>query len=253
MALSLTADSSGLAQLSRKELEEYMAALEEQKRRIQRRYYYTLFPDDGPLRRDLYPKHVEFFAAGIDCRERCFMAANRVGKTVSGGFELTAHLTGEYPDWWEGRRFDRPIRAWAAGKTNETARDIVQMKLLGKITHADGPRKKPDGTGIIPGDLHGSCTWKQGITDFIDTIYVKHVPTGEWSLLGLKSYQQGRGSFEGTEQDVIWLDEEPPEDVYGECLIRTATTKGLIMLSFTPLEGMSSVVLSYMPQEIRPD
>ncbi len=76
---------------------------------------------------------------------------------------------------------------------------------------------------------------------------------GGWSTLGMKSYQQGRGSFEGTEQHVIWLDEEPPMDVYGECLIRTMTTHGIIMLTFTPLEGMSQVVLHFMPAEFRPD
>ena len=42
-------------------------------------------------------------------------------------------------------------------------------------------------------------------------------------------------------------------DVYGECLIRTATTNGIIMLTFTPLSGMSEVVLQFMPAEFRPD
>ena len=56
------------------------------------------YPDEGPLRRELYPKHLEFFRAGIEHRERCFLAANRVGKTEGvGGYELTCHLTGEYP------------------------------------------------------------------------------------------------------------------------------------------------------------
>ncbi len=42
-------------------------------------------------------------------------------------------------------------------------------------------------------------------------------------------------------------------DVYGECLIRTATTNGIVMLTFTPLAGMSAVVLQFMPAEFRPD
>jgi len=40
-----------------------------------------LFPLTGPLRRDLYPKHIEFFQAGAQYKERLFMAANRIGKT----------------------------------------------------------------------------------------------------------------------------------------------------------------------------
>jgi hypothetical protein len=73
----------------------------------------SYYPDDGPLRRELYPKHLEFFRAGIEHRERCFLAANRVGKTEGvGGYEMVCHLTGEYPEWWDGRTFDHPIEAW---------------------------------------------------------------------------------------------------------------------------------------------
>src|SRR5690606_24562571 len=97
----------------------------------------------------------------------------------------------------------------------------------------------------------GPVTWKQGVSDLADTIKVQHV-SGGWSVLGFKSYQQGRGSFEGTAQHGIWLDEEPPADVYGECIIRTATTDGLVLLTFTPLAGMSEVVMSFMPKEMRP-
>lgn len=221
--------------------------------------FYRLFPDHDVLREDgtiihargKYPKHIEFFAAGADYRERCFMAANRVGKTFgAGGYETACHLTGQYPKWWPGRRFKRPVRWWAAGKTNETTRDIVQATLLGEITYS-GQRKGFTGTGVIPGETLGELTWKQGVPDLADTIKVRHA-SGGWSLLGFKSYQQGRGSFEGTQQHGIWLDEEPPLDVYGECIIRTMTTNGVIMLTFTPLEGMSEVVMSFLPDEMRP-
>lgn len=224
---------------------------QEKARRQKTRKFYDLYPDEGPLRRDLYQKHMEFFRAGREYRERCFMAANRVGKTEGGGgYELTCHLTGQYPYWWPGRRFDNPVSAWAAGKLNETTRDILQMKLLGPPVY-QGTRKGIAGTGLIPGDLLGTPTWKSGIPNFVDEITVAHVSGGK-STLGFKSYQQGRGSFEGTEKDVIWLDEECGIDIYGECLIRTATTDGLIMLTFTPLEGMSAVVLQFMPKEFRP-
>lgn len=218
---------------------------------IKRRMIYGLFPDAGQLRRELYPKHIEFFAAGAEYRERCFMAANRVGKTIAGAYEAALHLTGLYNDiapWWDGRRFPSAVRGWAAGKTNETTRDIVQAKLFGEVAWRGG-RKTVTGTGLIPGDAIGDITWKQGVSDLIDTAKIKHV-SGEWSLLGLKSYQQGRGSFEGTEQHFIWLDEEPPMDIYGECLIRTATTQGLILMTFTPLDGMTETVMQYLPDEI---
>src|ERR1043165_1701738 len=94
----------------------------------------SLYPDDGPLRRALYPKHLQFFAGGRTHQERCMMAANRVGKTFGvGGYETALHLTGCYPHWWEGRRFDKPIEAWVAGDTAQTTRDIVQAALMGPL------------------------------------------------------------------------------------------------------------------------
>lgn len=207
------------------------------------------YPETGPLRRECYPKHMEFFTAGAKYRERCFMAANRIGKSEgAGGYETALHLTGEYPAWWPGRRFAKATRGYACGKTNETTRDIVQAKLFGKV-RMDGNRKTLDGTGLVPARCIGTVTWKQGVTDLADTVQVRHT-SGRWSECSLKSYAQGRGSFEGTERDWIWLDEEPPVDVYGECLIRTATTGGIVYITFTPLEGATEVVQSFMPAKM---
>ena len=228
----------------------------EKYRQRRSKLFYSMFPDedvtleDGSIMyaRHKYAKHMEFFAAGLTYRERCFMAGNRVGKTWGGGgYEMTAHLTGKYPEWWEGRKFTRPIKTWAAGKTNSTTRDILQATFLGDMSIEDG-RRKFDGTGIVPGDLLGATIFKTGLPDLVDTVRVRH-SSGGWSVLGFKSYQQGRGAFEGTAQHAILLDEEPPADIYGECLIRTMTTNGIILLTFTPLEGLTEVVLQFMPQD----
>ncbi len=238
--------------LSPAEKRELIALLEEKEYRRSRRKLFTYYPDSGPLRRELYPKHLAFFRAGRDHRERLMLAANRVGKTEGmGGYETALHLTGRYPHWWDGRRFDKPIRAWAAGKTNETSRDIIQSKLFGRVKRI-GQSKTLDGTGLVPGDDIGAITWKQGVADLADTIQVRH-QSGGWSVLGMKAYQQGRGSFEGTEQDLVWLDEEPPLDVYTEALIRTMTTNGMVILTFTPLEGMSDVVMSFLEDGKMPE
>ncbi len=106
---------------------------------------------------------------------------------------------------------------------------------------------------MLPLKTIGDLTWKPGLPDLVDVAKIKHV-SGGWSKVGMKTYQQGRGSFEGTEQHVIWIDEEPPMDVYEECLLRTMTVNGLVMLTFTPLEGMSEVVMSFLnikPKESR--
>ncbi len=213
------------------------------------RKFYSFFPDEGPHRRELYPKHLRFFAAGATFRERAFVAANRIGKTECGAYEMTAHLTGDYPAWWVGRRFNHPIKAWACGDTNKTVRDILQQKLLGDIVRTPGMSMSEAvgiGTGMIPGKFIRSTTTRQGIPNSIESVYVNHVSGGISSLV-FKSYETGRESFQGTEQDVIWLDEEMDLSLYTECLLRTMTNNGICFLTFTPLRGLSEVVLSFIP------
>jgi phage terminase large subunit-like protein len=168
------------------------------------------------------------------------LAANRIGKSEGvGGYELALHLTGQYPEWWMGRRFTHPVSCWAAGDTSKTVRDIIQRKLLGAIGAW--------GTGLIPGDsIARIVRGAGGLADSVDTVYVKHAKGGT-SQLTLKTYEQRRESFQGTEQDIVWLDEEPDLGIYTECLLRTMTNNGMIMLTFTPLLGMSEVVLSFLP------
>lgn len=238
--------------------EELRQLLEKAKSWRQENKIDTFFGDvsdhqNGLYARWEYPKHLEFFEAGARYKERCFMAANRIGKTTVGAYEVALHLTGEYPSWWKGYRFNRATHWWVAGKTNETTRDIVQKALLGNV-RADRNRRTVDGTGMIRKSLIDTSriSWKQGVTDLVDTVYVRHA-TGDWSTLGIKSYQQGRDAFEGTEKDGIWHDEEPPRDIYDESLMRIMTTNGLYMLTFTPLQGLSEVVLQFLSKDIRPD
>lgn len=167
------------------------------------------------------------------------MAGNRVGKTIAGGYEVATHLTGQYPTWWPGRRFDGPGEWWAAGDTSETTRDIVQLTLMGPIADV--------GTGLIPAkSIVGDPSRRAGVPNAIDTVRVKHVSGGE-SLLGFKAYDQGRKKFQGTAKHGIWLDEEPPADVYDECMLRLMTTDGLMMSTFTPLQGLTDIALRYLP------
>jgi phage terminase large subunit-like protein len=228
-----------LADASDEQIEAVRALLQEHLRGWRIRQF---FPDEGPLRRELYRKHLAFFRAGAAHRERCFMAGNRVGKTIAGGYETTLHLTGRYPDWWEGRTFDKPIAAWAAGKTLETTRDIVQLELFGQTA--------APGTGMIPRTALKDWKTRPNTNGALDFLTVRYggggdVQAGE-SILGFKSYDQGRKAFEGTAKHFIWLDEEPPQPIYNECLTRTATTKGCIAITFTPLEGATEVVMDFL-------
>lgn len=227
--------------LSRAERVELDALLAEKERRQLHRKLYTYYPETGPLRRELYAQHMEFFRLGKNYVTRAFMAGNRTGKTEGGGgYELTLHLTGRYPFWWEGRRFEHPIDAWAAGDTNETVRDILQLKLMGP---EDGY-----GTGLIPGEDIVRHVRRPNGGGALDYVMVRH-QSGGISRLGFKSYEQGRKAFQGTEKHVILLDEESEEGIRSECAMRLGTTNGLLMETFTPLRGLTPIVLKYLGED----
>jgi phage terminase large subunit-like protein len=188
-----------------------------------------------------YPKQAQFHEAGAQHRERLFMAGNRVGKTLCGAAELAMHLTGNYAEWWKGKRFDKPIRAWAAGVTNQSTRDVVQDKLLGPPL-----REWEHGTGMIPKASIGHITKAtSSISGLIDTVGIANV-SGRYSTLQFKSYEQGREKWQGAGLEVVWLDEECPSDLYFEALTRTNETGGVVFLTFTPILGASEIVRRFL-------
>lgn len=194
------------------------------------------FDPNGEFPISRLPKHASFFEAGAHYRERYFSASNRTGKSLSGAYETVLHATGLYPDWWKGKRFNAPINAWAVGSTHETTRNIIQREIMGEIGQF--------GTGMIPADLIIEHKAGNKIAGGLDYVKISHVSGGVSEIM-FKSYQQGRVGFEGTNQHVIWLDEMPPIDIYSECLIRTAMTKGILLVTATPVAGLTPFVRAF--------
>lgn len=231
--------------MERTDKERLLALLQEKENRLKYRKKDYYFPDENGVdllggvihSRHLYPKHIEFFNAGKEYQERIFMAGNRCGKTFCGAMEVAYHATGEYPYWWEGKRFNHPVKIWVVGHTSETTRDILQLELLGP--------KNDLGCGTIPKDtIVGEPTAKPGTPNGIDNFYVNH-KNGGTSHISFKSYEKGVKAFKGTNIHVVWLDEECPADVYTECVIRTAKIGGIVLITFTPDDGLSDTVLKF--------
>lgn len=170
------------------------------------------------------------------------MAGNQLGKTMAGGSEAAMHATGRYPDWWPGKTFDEPTIAWVGSPTALTLRDNPQRILLG--------RTGQHGTGTIPKDAIREIVPARGVADLVDTIVVKWGGGGDVqaadSIIGLKSYEQGREKWQGETLHWIWFDEECPADIYTEGLTRTNVKHGPVWLTFTPLLGVSEVVRRFL-------
>jgi phage terminase large subunit-like protein len=212
-------------------------ALEIERRKYRKKDYF--FPDHGVLSYKNYTQHTDFLYQTSEFRESAFMAANRAGKSETGAYAVTCWLTGEYPHWWRGKRFDRKVNILVCGETGKLVRDSLQKKLLGEYSDM--------GSGMIPKENIVMTRPKSGIPDAVDYARIRGVH-GE-SILQFMSYDQGRHAFQATERDVVWEDEEPPLEVHTENCIRTMTTGGIVLLTFTPLKGLSDTVLSLQQKQ----
>lgn len=232
-----------------------IALMKELNRRRAVPLYDRMYPDSGPFARFRYRKHLEFYEAGATYMERCMMGGNRVGKTVVGAYETTAHLTGMYKDWWPGHRFREPVDVWTCGKTGDTLKRINQHALFGGLRKVRGGRFEIRGTGMIPADriVYESTIMKEGFSGLVGFVEIRYRDSlHETSQLTFMAYAQKRSAFEGAEVDLLHLDEEPAWDIYSECMMRIGNSRGKSMLTFTPMEGHTEVVEGFLATSLVP-
>ena len=198
---------------------------------------YNAYKDYAP-----YKKQIAFHNSGKQWNERCLGAGNQLGKTYAGSMEAMYHATGLYPDWWDGVRFAKENVGWVAGVTNDVVRDSTQKLLVGRIAKGE----EYLGTGSIPRHLILGTQNAMGTPSLLSNVKVKHI-SGGMSIIYFKSYAMGRAKFQSETIDWIWLDEEPPQDIYIEALTRTNNGQNgqTLFVTFTPLTGMTEVVRQF--------
>ncbi len=158
-------------------------------------------------------------------RNRWVFGGNRSGKTECGAVECLWILRGIHPY----RKNRRDAFGWCVSLSQQVQRDVAQAKILyylpkswiADIVMLSGRRDNP-AAGIV------------------DQIKIKNV-FGGISTLGFKSCDQGREKFQGSSLDFVWFDEEPPRDVYEECVMRVMDRRGDIFGTMTPLKGRTFI------------
>jgi len=183
-----------------------------------------------------FEHQLKFFRTYTSPR-RGILAANRIGKTVSTCFETAMHLTGLYPDWWEGRRFDRPVNVMVAGEGWQQVALVLQNELLGTN---DVKIESQLGTGAIPRSCIIRETMRNDGANCMG-VEIRH-RSGSNSYLLFANYTQEVRQMQGFKLNIAVFDEQPPDDFFSEIVTRTATTQGMVMCSFTPLKGLNGLV-----------
>lgn len=158
-------------------------------------------------------------------KNRWVFGGNRSGKTECGAVETIWIARGCHPY----RENKKDTVGWVVSLSTQVQRDVAQSKILHylnkewivDIVMLQGRKDSPE-LGII------------------DTIIIENV-FGGLSKIGFKSCDQGREKFQGTSLDYVWFDEEPPYDIYKECLMRIIDKEGIIFGTMTPLKGLTWV------------
>ena len=159
----------------------------------------------------------------------CLLGGNQSGKSHTAAHKVTYDATGIYPDWWEGPRTKKGIDVWVVGEKFVTTRDSCQKKLFGDNLDQPGA-----GGLITPEQILGKPSRSSGVTGMIDQIKIKHI-SGHTSTITFKTYEQGREALASWTGDLIWVDEEPPQDCFEELTMRLIARKGQMIITFTPL------------------
>ena len=189
----------------------------------------------------------EFFDAGSFATQRLVIAGNGVGKSVTICAELAMHVTGLYPKWWKGERFDYGgWECWIGSIDNDMQKRGPQRALLGRSLDQLG-------TGLIPADaiLKEPELRQAGVKSVVDTMVINHV-SGKPVTVKFLTFEQGWRKWQSGDPKIILWDEEPDDsnvdqkDILTECLTRLVRNDGIFIVGYTPLLGETQLTRHFM-------
>jgi phage terminase large subunit-like protein len=216
---------------------EYLELLEEQVKRKKATMYKRRFSA-------LYGWQKDFIKATGSYYESCLCAGNQIGKTYTGTYIDAIHLMGDYPDDWEGHRFEFAPMIWCLGYSMEKTRDLLQTALFGRYTN-----QQFEG-GLVPADMIVGQESATGTPNAMRSVRVKH-KSGAISTVQFWSYSQGQHAIMGDVVDWFHIDEEPTDaTIRPQVLTRTVNgdkgNGGRGIYTFTPENGRTELVIGFM-------
>lgn len=187
------------------------------------------------------------------CPHIMVMAGNQTGKTMSTAYHDACDLTGDYPNDWEGFRFNHQIDATIMGVDNTQLVDVIQNELFGTL---DPATNKFTGGWVHANEIEHFD--RSQVAGLAKNVYVKsRYGTSKCALRAYTQSRTGSGSLPlaGTIKDLIHVDECPPDQIVGQLFMRTMNGNqgkgGRLRFSMTPELGVTELVHSFM-EEIGP-
>jgi len=161
-------------------------------------------------------------------REATLIAGgNRAGKTQIGAMMAVA-VAASKKEWWVREWIaqnnidpsiipDEPCTVWASALSFSDALEYVRPKIA---------QYCPKGSRFV--------RWKAQDRGQV------YFPNG--GRIASLSADAGRSKFQGSGGiGMVWLDEEQPYQIFEECMLRVVDSRGILLLTMTPLKGMTWV------------
>lgn len=157
------------------------------------------FPHPKQLKFHMMPQSVKSFVGG-----------NRSGKTMASMYEAAWTATGFHP-FWENSP-EPPVKIRVCGPDYPTVIERVNLPMIKKI--------------LPP----GSYNWRKE---------ARTLELVNGSEIFFQSYDQTLDKYGGQSLHLIIEDEEPPERIHNENLMRILDTDGRLIMAYTPIFGIS--------------
>lgn len=165
------------------------------------------------------PHDKQEFLHKCTAKEKLFIGGNRSGKTVWNVMECVWWLTKKHPFRPDVNAIAEPIRGRLVSVSyNEGMEKIIIPYFKQFLAASD----------LING------SWDQSFSRYHRTLTLAN-----GSFIEFMSYDQELEKFAGTSRHFVSFDEEPPQAVFVECLMRLMDTDGSYWISMTPVEGMT--------------
>ena len=177
--------------------------------------------------------------------EVAFFGGNRTGKTYCGAQQISYWLTGSYPSWYKGHKFDFAPNGVCLANNAQDIREVWQDYLFG------GPTTNYE--GFISEDLIVKKIYSnKGV---LESVHIKH-ESGSISQCQFKTYGQGIDKMQGKRYNFADIDENPGSlELYHEVLLRLMDTgdgkgQGKMLLTMTPKHGLTDLVAYFMTHSV---
>ncbi|KKL81052.1 hypothetical protein LCGC14_1998640, partial [marine sediment metagenome] len=211
--------------MSRRDKEDYLLLLEERNRRLAEDPLHTFVPNGASQKAFINSTKPEAWA----------ITANRWGKTRALAY-IASRAFREGMEWMGVKTkpsimsdgtlvYDHAAAIWVSSLDHDHSRDTFQPYIFDNLFRAPGS----DEPFIPPREI------KRWYADERKTLVGKN-----GSLMTFKSVEAGRAKYSGSGKDLAVLDEEHPQDIFEEILIRVPAGKRLYIrggATLLPPEG----------------